>query len=573
MKTLAPLLGLGLAAAVAAQSPLTTLFAATTQLINTAGVVAFFDLTVNTTITVDALDINTNSALGTAGTIRLYQTNTGITSFSGSELNPANWTLLAEGSVYAAGFNAPSRVCFRNPVTLAPGSSGYAVMHIGVNAIFTTGNGTNQNYSNAELTLNAGAVQGTGPYYPDGAVKPFLGNPFNPYVFNGNIHYTNGAVGTPCANTNKYGAGCGSRFASTYELIELPANASAQMTGRSVTFIPDSFPVVTSYSVVTNAGAIVDPTAHVALAGFASTIVGAVPLDDGEVTVAVPGGNFPFPGGTTANLTVHTNGMVSVASNLTYLDGFGGDDWAPLVPALMNAPNALWCSWHDYDIGPNGAGQIKSFDTGTSLIITYEGVESYPTGAGNPSTLQFIFDYSNGVVSITWDSITATAQGGGYVGDTHLIGFSPGGANLTPGAEFDVTQVAATSTVDSLIEVLPLTLSASPRPVIGATIDYTVTNVSAPASIGILFLGLADLPGLSPIGLDLGFLGAPGCVLNFDLNGAFSTVIFPGTPFQLTTDNTYIGLKIYGQAAWLDAAANAFGFTTSNATYQLCEVN
>jgi hypothetical protein len=310
------------------------------------------------------------------------------------------------------------------------------------------------------------------------------------------------------------------------------------------------------------------------LAGFATTIVASPsPLDDGEVTIPVPGGNFPFPGGTTANLTVHTNGMVSVASNLTYLDTLAGDDWAPLLPALMAAPNALWCSWHDYDISATGAGQIKSFDSGTSLIITYEGVESYPAGAGNPSTLQFIFDYTNGQVSITWDSITATAQGGNYAGDPHLIGFSPGGANLTPTSEFDVTVVAATSTVDSLVENLPLTLTSSPRPTIGSNMTYTVTNVSAPASIGILFLGLADLPGLSPIGLDLGFLGAPGCVLNFDLNGAFSTVIFPGVPFQLLTDNTYIGLEIFGQAAWLDGAANPFGFTTSNATYQLCEVN
>src|SRR5688572_1381120 len=93
------LVGFALASALAAQSPLTTLFAASHTVGGPDGGIAFFNLAANTTVTVNRIEVNTQSPVGTRGIVRLYRTVPPLTSFSGSELTPANWTLLATGMV------------------------------------------------------------------------------------------------------------------------------------------------------------------------------------------------------------------------------------------------------------------------------------------------------------------------------------------------------------------------------------------------------------------------------------------------------------------------------------------
>ena len=574
MNVLKGLLVIGLAPALAAQSPLTTIFAATHSVGGPFGGAVFFNLTVNTTITVSRLDINTASAPGLQGTVRLYRTVAPLTTFSGSEQVPANWTLLATGTAYAAGLDTPTPACFQDPVTLTPGTAGYAVVLVGLQHNFTPGNGANQNYSTAELTLNAGAAAQIGPWYPEGVVQPFLGNAFNPYVWNGSIHYTLGTSAPRCSYNDEYGAGCGSRFASFFELFETPAQASAKLPGRSVTWIPDAYPGVTRYSVLQTPGALIDPTTHTPLTSFTTSIPGAIALDDGEAVVAVPGAGFAHPGGTANSLVVHTNGIVSVASNLAWLEAQPADDWAPLVPALLDATSTAWYSWHDFDLSGTGGGQIRIFDTGTAVVITWLGVESPPAGAGNPSTFQFVFDYTTGSVTLTWDSIAAAGLGGNYAGDPYLVGYSPSGANLRPESEVDLGQDTVFDLATPADELPSLKLVCSGRPVIGQSVTYTTSNERG-TPVGVFFASVADLPGISPVGLDLGFAGAPGCVINLDISVVWSTVITSpgGTTFTLVLDPTFLGLEMYLQSAWLDGAANALGIITSNALAQLCQVN
>ena len=103
MKALTTLLGLGLASIAVAQSPLTTIYAGNASSNSNVGGVVFFNMTVNQTITISRIDVNSNSAAGLQGEIKLYQTNGALTSFSGSETTPANWTLLGTAPATAAG--------------------------------------------------------------------------------------------------------------------------------------------------------------------------------------------------------------------------------------------------------------------------------------------------------------------------------------------------------------------------------------------------------------------------------------------------------------------------------------
>jgi hypothetical protein len=112
--------------------------------------------------------------------------------YSGNQLNPAVWTQISEGSGVAAGRGLPSAVDLRD-FTLAPGTYGLAFHHLNSGVAYTNGTGTNQSYSNSDLTLNLGVA--TSAF--------FSGSQFNPRVWNGTLYYYNGNA---CYGV--FGAGC-----------------------------------------------------------------------------------------------------------------------------------------------------------------------------------------------------------------------------------------------------------------------------------------------------------------------------------------------------------------------------
>ncbi|MBM3960331.1 MAG: hypothetical protein FJ306_00270 [Planctomycetes bacterium] len=555
---------LALGAALAAQSPLDVFPVAPLGYYgwNTPPPITsiMFDLNVTQPVTLQAVSTLLSTPVGVVGSLEIWLTNPGITTYVGNEQTQANWSLAASGRIVGNGTTGTLAAlsptsCQQTPagggLALNPGSHGVLVRYVGVNP-FLVAVAAPQTFTNAEMTVTGGSLQ----YTPWGGV---VGAPtaagFNAWSFRGQLIYANGSVPHACAEASQYGAGCYTANGSAYQewTDNAPggaaAAASAALTGKSLKFLPSG------------SGYIMLPGNA---AGYIAPTAAATPLtltDDNETSVTLPG-TFNYAGGSTNTLFVHANGYVSVASNNTLP---GGPNYIPEIPAMLNAPETAWWSWHDYNPTEAGSGQVKFEVVGTVSCITWDGVESYPTTAANPSTLQFQFDSATGEVSIIWVTIEAAGGTGFLQGSDHIIGFSPGGISPTSG-QFNIATL--TSELLTVPERFPLKASTTNKPLLGTTV--TIDTSSAPnLGLGVNFLSLVPIPGP---GIDLGILGAPGCAALTDVNAGTGNTIsnlgLPGLSMQsslpLPNNPLLAGQRVYSQSAWIDATANALGIITSN---------
>jgi hypothetical protein len=120
-----------------------------------------------------------------------------------------------------------------------------------------------------------------------------------------------------------------------------------------------------------------------------------------------------------------------------------------------------------------------------------------------------------------------------------------------------------------------LRLVADVNPVIGTTVILTTSQVTG-FSVGVCFIALSDLGPLSPVGLDLGVLNAPGCVANINPTPSTGPLIENITPslsvlIPVPLDPLLFGTTLYCQSIWVDPLGqNSFfgpglGMLTSNA--------
>lgn len=185
---------LALAVSAASQAnSLTTLFTGGNNGASLWTVYMDMGVTSATGITITALDVNTNSAVGTPFTLDVYATALGGT-YVGNTSNPAAWTLMGSGSGTSVALGSPSNAD-TSDFFLGPGTYGFAIRYTGIAPAYTNGNGTNQFYSNADLSLTLGASQATvnGPFNG--------GTAFTPRVWNGTVYYTPGGVPEPASLT------------------------------------------------------------------------------------------------------------------------------------------------------------------------------------------------------------------------------------------------------------------------------------------------------------------------------------------------------------------------------------
>lgn len=170
------LLGIAALPKGAKAQSLTTLFSATN--FNSAGGGTYFDLNVVAGIKITSLAINVNSTtpLNTLVNLGIY-TRTGTV--FGFENTNVGWTLVATGSGNSAAVNSPTFIDVTD-FLLGPGVTGVAIQNVNYAAAYTAGNGSNEFYSNADLSLTG--ISANSFFLIPGTIV-------RPRVWNGTINY------------------------------------------------------------------------------------------------------------------------------------------------------------------------------------------------------------------------------------------------------------------------------------------------------------------------------------------------------------------------------------------------
>ncbi|HEX6810639.1 MAG TPA: hypothetical protein VF384_03350 [Planctomycetota bacterium] len=345
------------------------------------------------------------------------------------------------------------------------------------------------------------------------------------------------------ASYQSLGAGCIAQYASMYELFALPANWD--LNGSALTFIPASpgYVAVRTGSFLP-IGSVQSPPTALTLA------------DDAETTVPFTVGSFVGASGPWANLTIVSNGVISEAAAHPASVAGGG---APNNNTYLNAaPTAFYCL-ADWDPSvATGGGNVWFEESAGVTTITWENVPNWVTTPPAPGVNTFQFQlYPSGWVTIAWTSVTSFGNNGGV-----LVGYSPGGVNLDPGSR-DISAIGAGAVPIASADVPPLTLSATNRPVMGATWNLQVSNIEASSLVGLEIFGVVD-PGIN----DLFFLGMPGCGLRATLDVANAFLVTGPThnfSFNVPLIPSLQGFNLYTTTATMQGVPqNAFGWMTSN---------
>jgi hypothetical protein len=338
-----------------------------------------------------------------------------------------------------------------------------------------------------------------------------------------------------------YGAGCYSYTGpdTTNFLSEFAGTPAAKLAldGNALLFTNTGTGYVATWLPGAASALYTVPTA-------AATIVANA---DDTTTTFSPSVSVPVPGGVAPQWTVSSNGVLTASAT-----GNQGTGFTATLAATATATGLAWYNWRDYNPAATGSGKVKTEEVGGVLYVTFDGVYEY--GTTNPATFQWQVNLTTGDVIMVWVSMAVSANT-----TTMDVGSTLAGAGTVP------TSVAfPTATPFVMLPPLaltPLTLSASPAPVINPStnVTYTVGNIPefVPGSglyLSAVFLSLTPLPG----GVDLtGILAnVPGCrayigTLDLSLGAAVTTTPTMSLPFTFFAPVFAPGTTIAAQAVAL----------------------
>ncbi len=501
-----------------------------------------FDLQSFDPLRLQKFELELGESIGSGGLVEIY-TAVG-TSYVGIENNAAAWTLAGSGNILSAGTGQLSSVLLAAPIVLPAGTNGLLIRGVGVSLGSTAAAGSNLTFNLGDLTVQCGAQVAN---WPSGAVQTAR-------VFHGSFAYEDAGIPVVAAAHIVHGLGCYAQSDSFYSYFPNAGAAAVALTGQSMRMIPTGGD---QYLVTWGGGTYVAPS------GGATPLFFAPNHDDGIAVFALPA-PIALPGGVVTSLIVHSNGSVWAGDNLPTLLP---NDYTPRRVGMLASPYTGFWSWHDHNPSEPGSGQVL-LEVGFAgeIYITWQDVESYPLGVVNRSTIQFQMD-ATGAVTWVWPSLSANSAS--PFGSGYLVGYSPGGAS-TDGGSLNLSTALPLQTT---VGMLPLSLTASPAPIPGTTVTYTTSNMpeAAPGSgiyVGVLILSLSSSPGI-----DLGFLGAPGCLLHVGSLDVMQTMVgvSPTQSMSFTIPaGAPLGTLLHAQSAALFVPGslpngqNAFGLTTSN---------
>jgi hypothetical protein len=331
--------------------------------------------------------------------------------------------------------------------------------------------------------------------------------------------------GIPTARVARVGEGCGGNCDSSY--YELFAANGFDLANRSITHTLAGG----AYTVSPGTGTFVAP------AGTALTLG-----DDSEATVSIPF-SLPYPGGSTTQLIVCSNGFISPVSG-------NGTTYTPAIGAFLAGQPRWAACWHD--LNPASGGQVLVDASASTVRVSWVNVPNFSVGGLNTFQYQF---FPNGTVHMLWG--TMTSGGNGYI-----VGWTPGRGARDPGSR-DLS--ALTTPFQLCAGSYPsLSLDASARPILGTTINLVTTNVPTGTTHGALLLGFAQASppvDLTPIGM----IGCSYYISGPNLGVGFSN---PSSTVQnqlpIPNQSVLTGLVIVGQTFTVGVPINPLGVIGSN---------
>jgi hypothetical protein len=542
-----------LATAVVAQSPLVTLTGGTNQ--GNPGGGLYFDLQVNSTITINQIRVLTGNATTTPTTgTSVMEIWLGPSTYVNNVVNPSLWTLVST----ATGTVGPSVMAQMNvttPFALGAGNYGVALRSLtaasgsnvawgfgytngagGATCGATPGSCTNSLFSNTQLTLRAGAAQ-----------NAFLtGGIFTPRIFNGEIHYTPGGSPIAVAAWEGIGRGCYDRAKASYEYW--PSGAfvdfgTVTAGGSGITSMLMTF-LGNRYLITPGTNGVVTPTSpNLALGDDVSQ---PITLDPASPTVVYLGNSGPTP---TSNVSMCSNGFIN-------FDGTTGAALAP-TPANFLTNAAMYGNWKDFDPSVAGSTHYEYNSSLQAHIFTWLAVNDWNIAA-SPNTFQ-ILCYDNFNVEYRWGAMSQLGGGAWPV----VMGHSPGGGVRDDGG-WDLSArlggPAGAGFLSGDVDNAPLSLSMTGRPLLGSTPALVTSGMEPGQMFGFLFIGFAG----TPAGASLAGFGIPECrgYVDFFLS---NSLFWLGSPtasvnFPIANNPSFNGVNFFAQSAALNSTFNnAFG--------------
>ncbi|MFK7739331.1 MAG: hypothetical protein AB8H80_03335 [Planctomycetota bacterium] len=275
-------------------------------------------------------------------------------------------------------------------------------------------------------------------------------------------------------------------------------------------------------------------------------------LGDDDQSTRTLSHTLPFPGGSTGSLNICSNGFVSESSNGTAYD--------PSVGSFLGGATRWAGLWHD--LSPNQGGDVFFTSNAQRTVVTWDAVENFSGSLTATFQMQF---WANGDVHVLYQNV-------GVGGNEYLVGFSIGGGVANPGGIDISNSLNGSVTICAGVPVPDLELTASARPIIGTSIDLVTSNVPLTSVGGLSILSLSPISG----GLDLTFLGMPGCFLYQQLDVIDVIPVAGGSgqrSFAFPNDPSLSGVVLYNQGAALVANINPFNIVTSNGLALLVGLN
>ena len=302
---------------------------------------------------------------------------------------------------------------------------------------------------------------------------------------------------------------------------------------------------------------------------FVAPLSASLPAGDNVRSVQTLPFTFPFPGGNTTQIGIVTNGFIWLDGTTTSTDNSAsvGDlltqqprlavawtDWDASTPAALGSGNGTW----HYDV-------ISS----TEVHATWNGIGAfgYNSTVGGPAAKTFQCKmFANGAVEYHY--VDAQSP---YYGNDCLVGIKPGPGAYADTGSRNLTTLGLSSFITHGGTTAGLTLDVDVLPRLGTTINLVTNNIPATAGVTAVLVSFAAVVP----GLELTFLGTPGCYQNVALaNSTTLGLLFtnPSGSLPLAIPNAaiYLGYQVFAQSTAFVTGVNAFGALASNGVRISC---